>query len=629
MTNRVQKMSHRGIKLYSHFAFTLAEMMVVMLVMSIVMAASTPLMTRKATNTNIHCLWKLTDNNTHIYYGANNDTQGVIIGSTTKPATAGKLYINTQTVGTKPHIAFYNNGTYKGRLMFTDQNAIVLGTDDVGETGNVDGAIAIGNGANFNCKGAIAIGKDAFSYGWPVNGGYGSGVALGDTAKAYGGYSVALGAYSQSGPSSGSTQCNTAVGSYAKATANDTTALGYNSNANAGDNTALGYNAQAITNSQATAIGCNSIANGNHAVALGSRARSSAWTSIGIGYHDDGYGASASEAIAIGYNSKASGEKSTAVGRAAQATTSYAAAYGYDAQATTNTHSTSIGSVSRATGYVSTAVGHDAQATNSGSVAVGWTSRGTGAYSTAVGRYARATNSWSISIGAHENTTSYGATGLRAISIGVDSLASGQDGVAIGPWAKAAHTNSVALGISSSTTGNNQIMLGRDADRVYSGPSSPLANCPIGTIIMWPSNTWPQNISGQGKVGTWLYCNGSAFNTSSYPVLYNVLGSENVPDMRGLFVRGVGGNSGGLRAVQGDAIRNISGAGSWSHADFDYRGGGSWGAMYAETRYGHTDGSTGHDTCVRSVFNASRQVPTSNENRPINMALHFFIKAAH
>lgn len=76
---------------------------------------------------------------------------------------------------------------------------------------------------------------------------------------------------------------------------------------------------------------------------------------------------------------------------------------------------------------------------------------------------------------------------------------------------------------------------------------------PIGAIIPWPGQTPPPG---------WLECNGQLFNTGTNPKLYNVLGTNSVPDYRGIFLRGWAHGSGAydpdagraLGSVQGDAL---------------------------------------------------------------------------
>lgn len=144
---------------------------------------------------------------------------------------------------------------------------------------------------------------------------------------------------------------------------------------------------------------------------------------------------------------------------------------------------------------------------------------------------------------------------------------------------------------------------------------------PIGTIIMWYSENNPES-------GTWLDCNGQ--DCSAYPRLVNILGSNNVPDMQGLFPRSIGSQSidntihdgGNLGTKQGDAIRNITGYfGGNEHSGYD-----SGGAFYSEgSSYQGVDGSDWDNT--RTVFDASRVVPTADENRPASISMRFLIKA--
>ena len=97
-------------------------------------------------------------------------------------------------------------------------------------------------------------------------------------------------------------------------------------------------------------------------------------------------------------------------------------------------------------------------------------------------------------------------------------------------------------------------------------------------------------------------------------------GSGGTPDLRGRFVRGVGGNSGALGAVQEDAIRNITG----SFVAVKQSNPTS-GAFY-QTGWGPTKQYTDHDGQALN-FDASRFVPTANDNRPVNVTLLACIKS--
>ncbi|WP_443020094.1 phage tail protein [Snodgrassella communis] len=138
----------------------------------------------------------------------------------------------------------------------------------------------------------------------------------------------------------------------------------------------------------------------------------------------------------------------------------------------------------------------------------------------------------------------------------------------------------------------------------------------------------------------WLKANGAVISRTLYANLFTAIGTAfgagdgkttfNLPDLRGEFLRGWddgrgvdSGRQNGSR--QGDAIRNITGACSGARgvvldgffgAFFDN---GSRDAVAATSVEGvfYND-----DFC----FDASRVVPTANENRPRNIALLACIK---
>lgn len=82
----------------------------------------------------------------------------------------------------------------------------------------------------------------------------------------------------------------------------------------------------------------------------------------------------------------------------------------------------------------------------------------------------------------------------------------------------------------------------------------------IGDIIAFYGSTAPE--------GT-LVCNGAAISRTTYSELFGVIGTTagagdgsttfNLPDLRGLFLRCIGGNAAALGTEQSDAIRDITG----------------------------------------------------------------------
>ena len=96
----------------------------------------------------------------------------------------------------------------------------------------------------------------------------------------------------------------------------------------------------------------------------------------------------------------------------------------------------------------------------------------------------------------------------------------------------------------------------------------------------------------------------------------------NLPDFRGAFLRMVGGNSGSVGTLQEDAIRNISGSVGGLKGVIHETSGAITSYVYQnEGVYG--DGVGGY---TNTTFNASRVVPTADENRPVNYAVQYFIK---
>jgi hypothetical protein len=141
-----------------------------------------------------------------------------------------------------------------------------------------------------------------------------------------------------------------------------------------------------------------------------------------------------------------------------------------------------------------------------------------------------------------------------------------------------------------------------------------------------------------GNHGNWFLCNGQAISRNTYASLFAIIGTNfgagdgvttfNLPDYRGKFLRGLGGNSaaniyttqneglpnikgriGGLSWDNQDAKDGMNGAFYWGNAEV--RGGGEG----ASDRYGYFDASRSN-----SIYGSSSHVT------PINQAINFFIK---
>lgn len=160
------------------------------------------------------------------------------------------------------------------------------------------------------------------------------------------------------------------------------------------------------------------------------------------------------------------------------------------------------------------------------------------------------------------------------------------------------------------------------------GKSAP---SPVGSLLYWPFASNPTNMQ------KYLECDGRTIPSDArYTPLRTLLGSSRMPDYSGLFMRVKGGSSAALGVVQGDAIRNITGSvvGSGTDSNDEFFGDDSISASgaFAVDNYRYQLGVS--NTEERSSnkphsfnFDASRMVPTANENRPVNIAVRCFMRA--
>ncbi len=184
---------------------------------------------------------------------------------------------------------------------------------------------------------------------------------------------------------------------------------------------------------------------------------------------------------------------------------------------------------------------------------------------------------------------------------------------------------------------------------------------PDGKEYVRKNNAWAQGGSpfplmvGQvtpyfGAVGNksvfepnFLYADGRAVSRTQYPELFAAYGviygagngstTFNLPDLRGVFVRGMDEGRGVdpgrvLGGYQSDAIRNITGEFALldNHGSIDGDAGVATGAFKRGPQRGSRT-TTWTGTGYGVAFDASGVVPTAHENRPVNMACHWFIIA--
>ena len=358
-------------------AFTLAEMMVVMLIMSIILAAMAPVMTTRS-KADSSSPWRYSPENlSDAYFGAG-DSQIAMIGQPNKLETddAARLILTTSS-SLPVHLSFKRDNTTLGRLQFMDTN-LVLGNSSLDHL----------NGGSNN----ISIGPNNLTQ---VTSG-GSNIAIGDSAllsTTSGSSNIGIGT-TLSGNVDGNN--NVAVGDDALTKANSTWNVAVGKNAyqlgTGGSNTIIGGDAMSEGSGQNNvAVGTNALwyGNGDGNVAIGGNSVSSNEASI-----------------ALGSSSKASGETSIAIGNDSESTASYDAI--------------SIGRSSHALANGCIAIGDRSSAggsynKGSQSIAIGSLATANGTRGIAIGRYANANGTDNIAIG--DNACEY-VTGSNKVCIG-------------------------------------------------------------------------------------------------------------------------------------------------------------------------------------------------------------------
>ncbi|HGO5816122.1 TPA: phage tail protein [Mannheimia haemolytica] len=181
-----------------------------------------------------------------------------------------------------------------------------------------------------------------------------------------------------------------------------------------------------------------------------------------------------------------------------------------------------------------------------------------------------------------------------------------------------------------------QVLLGEIGKKVNLTDFTALKDLLVGIPFPYPLSAVPSGC---------LAFNGQAFSTSLYPKLAQKYPSGRLPDLRGEFIRGWDNGRGvdsgrNLLSAQGDAIRNIKG----DFHDFVYQdlslNSVGFGAFYQDKdvsnmRVGAYEAGNSKSVSLPSsnsgdgiYFDASRVVPTANENRPRNIAFQYICLAA-
>ena len=450
--------------------FTLAEMMVVMLILSIILAAMAPVMTTR-NKTDYSSPWRYAANGSDAYFAGNsNSNQVAMIGQNVVDdgENNARLILRTASGSGWSHLMFKTGNTIVGRLYLDESNLFLSNNNNPSGSNNTSVGVGTLANANDSSSGNTAIGRSAMNAltSGKYNVGIGSSALIkettseGNTAigfesmrdKGTGNYNTAIG-YRANYDSSGTHNMtgSVAIGAASGSFAEDAIAIGYLSDARAMRSMALGPETVA-GNEYSMAIGDEAEDYGDYALALGTYLpRAYGNSSIAIG-NEAHAGASGSGGSSVG------GQSSIAIGRYATAVPNYSISIGESANNTISSNSNEK----------MIAIGYNPQASGDSSIAIGDEASATNIASIAIGSNVKAQNNYSIAIGG-SSTYQTVSSGYDSIAIGEGAVASGDLSVALGRKSIARGTKNIAIGDNAcaSVTGSNKICIGAN-----SGPTS-------------------------------------------------------------------------------------------------------------------------------------------------------------
>ena len=466
-------------------------MMVVMLIMSIIMAAFAPVVTTRNKSGDNSERWRWARNRSDIYYGIA-DTQVAMIGQNEREATdpSSKLLISTIEDG-QSHILFKHAtnagaGTILGQLFMDDKGNYGLTTSQLKGSQNT----AFGSGALINVTDSVAgdNGTKNTAIGYE---------ALKSNTSGY--FNTAVGELSLSDNTSGYRNVSMGNSSMAKnTTGQDNVSIGVESllsNLSGSQNVSIGDSAlhNNQTGNNNTAVGYHALYsndNGYNNVAIGLNSLkdlTSGAYNISLGYDSMIANQDGVANIAIGNNALAysqSADSNIAIGNFAMSSNSYK----------DSTHNIAIGENAMkksdglgniAIGYnalhvvpsdvsnvaYSIAIGFNADVSGNSSIAIGYLSNAARASESVVlGREALAQGNMTATLGSYAETRANYATALgprakavafNGVAVGFQSYAQGMDAIAIGTESKSAQ-NGIAIG-KNATTDNPSIAIGDGA----------------------------------------------------------------------------------------------------------------------------------------------------------------------
>ena len=396
----------------------------------------------------------------------------IAMGSSAKARTDKSVALGENALAGDPTAPTVKKGEYSTAIG-SDTTALGYGATAVGSItkAKVNYATALGHEAE-----ASGIGETSLGYGAGANSsspnGNRNGVNVGTNAGRYaisGGNNVAVGiSAGQYVEGDNNIAQGYSAGYYIKGHEN----ISIGTNANVGSATeklevsktvAIGSAAKASANN-AAAMGTQATASGSNSSAIGLNAKATTDSSIAIGTASEAGGPATdptllgTKAIAIGYETKALGTSNVALGYGSVAENGHdSVAIGIKAK-TSNKKSTAIGAYSEASGEQSTVISNNFDSKGGQAVSVA-----SGTRSQVYGAETNVSGNNSVAIG-DKNTVASDRTYAMGNNINVaagadDSLVFGTraavgaaNTVAIGANANAAQANSVALGAGSATS---------------------------------------------------------------------------------------------------------------------------------------------------------------------------------
>lgn len=451
----------------SKSGFTLAEMMVVMLILSIVLAAMAPVMTTR-NKTDYSSPWRYASNGSDAYFAGNSNSNQVAMIGQHEVGTGednARLILRTSSGSGWSHLMFKTGDTIVGRLYLDESNLYLSNVTN--PSGSESTSVGVGALTQNTGENNTAIGNEALHNNTSgiMNTAIGS-FSLRDTNT--GSNNIGVGTFSLTENTTGSG--NVAIG---------TNALQHNTTGT--DNIAIGTNAASDELPEAYAktisLGYQSLALGNGSISIGSSMTSG-----------EQHGSNAlNGAYTVGLRSIAIGVGSQAGRIAGSASLGDSIAIGTNAIANVNS-AIAIGNTTSNTGSNSVTIGHDV------------TNTGFGSNSIAIGNTVTVENSDVVALGHNVSSTASGS-----VVIGNEAQSDGLNGIAIGNGAKSvsyqyggSRGNNIAIGtdaMGNATRGEYSIAIGAEALNKMNGTAAAAPNIGIGYKALMNLGTGADNLA--------------------------------------------------------------------------------------------------------------------------------------